>query len=83
MLETSSNGVKNQKGIVNWKKVHFPYDNQQGCDLRDIEVSPVLWTCEIQGTQNMLCIKKERFSTCQEQKLDTMGQWVLWQHSHD
>lgn len=47
-------------------------------------MSPVIWTCEIHGTQNMLCIKKiERFSTCQEQKLDTMGQRVLWEHSLD
>ena len=33
--------------------------------------------------EHALYKKIERFSTCQEQKLDTMGQRVLWEHSLD
>ena len=34
----------------------------QGCVLRKIGGSPVLWTCEIQGTQHLICTKIVRFS---------------------
>ena len=36
----------------------------QGCALRKIEGSPVLWSCEIQGAQHRICMKKLRFSSC-------------------
>ena len=32
----------------------------QGCSLRKIEGSPVLWTCKIQGAQHMICVKKRK-----------------------
>ena len=32
----------------------------QGYALKKIEGSPVLWTCKIQGTQHMICMKKAR-----------------------
>ena len=35
----------------------------QGCALRKIQGSPVLWICEIQGTQHMICMKIVRFSS--------------------
>ena len=38
--------------------------SQQGCALRKIEESPVLWTCGIQGAQHMISIKKVSFSGC-------------------
>ena len=42
----------------------------QGCTaLRKIEGSPVLWTCEIQGTQHKMSMKKLRFSSSRQQKL--------------
>ena len=31
---------------------------RQGCALRKIDGNPVLWNCEIQGTQRMICMKK-------------------------
>ena len=33
----------------------------QGCALRKIEGSPVLWNCKIKGAQHMICMKKLRF----------------------
>ena len=33
------------------------------CSLRKIQGSPVIWTCEIQGTQHMICMKKLTFSS--------------------
>ena len=35
----------------------------QGCALRKIEGSPVLWACKIQGAQHMICMKKLWFSS--------------------
>ena len=35
----------------------------QGCALRKIEGSPALWTCEIQCAQQMISVKKQRFSS--------------------
>ena len=35
----------------------------QGCTLKKIEGSPVLWTCEIQCAQHMISMKKLRFSS--------------------
>ena len=35
----------------------------QGCALWEIKGVPVLWTCEIQGAQHMIWVKKVRFSS--------------------
>ena len=48
---------------------------------RKIEGSPVLWTCEIQGAQHMICMKKTYFLVNREQKLGTTGHWALLEHS--
>ena len=39
-----------------YRKSHIT--SHQGCALRKIEGSPVLWTCEIPGAQHMTCMKK-------------------------
>ena len=41
----------------------------QCCALRNVEGSPVLWTCEIHGAQRMICMQKLRFSSCQRAKV--------------
>ena len=41
----------------------------QDCSERKIEGSPVLWTCEIQGAQHMICMKKTYFSGQQRAKV--------------
>ena len=45
---------------------HCPITNKywcQGCALRKIEGSPVLWTCEILGAQHIISIEKVTFSS--------------------
>ena len=41
----------------------------QGCALRKIEGSPVLWTCEIQCAQHMISMEKQRLSSCPRTKV--------------
>ena len=43
--------------------------HQQGCALRRIEGSLVLWTCKILGAQHMIFIKKLRFASCPRAKV--------------
>ena len=45
----------------------------QGCALRKIEGSPVLWTCKIQGAQHMICMKNLRFSSRPRAKVRCQG----------
>ena len=45
----------------------------QGCALRKIEGSPALWTCEIQCAQQMISMKKQRFSSCPTTKVTDVG----------
>ena len=45
----------------------------QGCALRKIEGSPALWTCEIQCAQQMISMKKQRFSSCLTTKVTDVG----------
>ena len=45
---------------------HCPITNKywcQGCALRKIEGSPVLWTCEILGAQHIISMEKVTFSS--------------------
>ena len=42
-----------------WKKNVICQDRA----LRKVEVNPLLWTCEIPGAQNMIYMKKLRFSS--------------------
>ena len=45
----------------------------QGCALRKIEGSPVFWTCEIQCAQEMISMKKQRFSSRPRTKVRRHG----------
>ena len=45
----------------------------QGCALTKIEGSPVLWTCEIQGAQHMISMKKLKFSSRPRTKVRRQG----------
>ena len=45
----------------------------QCCALRNVEGSPVLWTCEIHGAQHMICMQKLRFSSCRRAKVRRSG----------
>ena len=45
----------------------------QGCTLRKIEGSPVLWTCKIQCAQHMISMKKLRLSSCPRTKVRRHG----------
>ena len=45
----------------------------QGCALRKIEGSPALWTCEIQCAQQMISVKKRRFSSWPRTKVTDVG----------
>ena len=45
----------------------------QGCALRKIEGSPALWTCEIQCAQQMISVKKQRFSSRPTTKVTDAG----------
>ena len=47
--------------------------NTQGCALRKIEGSPVLWNCKIQGAQHMICMKTLRFSSRPRAKVRRQG----------
>ena len=42
-------------------KIIWTETRLQGCVVRKIEGSQVLWACEIQGTQHMICMQKLRF----------------------
>ena len=46
-----------------WLRVYKETTHIQGCALRKIEGSPVLWTCEIQCAQHMISVEKQRFSS--------------------
>ena len=45
----------------------------EGCALRKIEGSPVLWNCKIKGAQHMICMKKLRFSSHPRAKVRCQG----------
>ena len=45
----------------------------QGCALRKIEGSPVLWNCKIYGAQHMICMKNLRFSCRPRSKVRRQG----------
>ena len=54
----------------------------QGCALRKIEGSPVLWACKIQGAQHMICMKKLWFSSHPRTKVRFQGPpWALLEHT--
>ena len=63
-LINCSNCPKVLKSVFQGNK----FGDFQGCALTKIEESPVLWTCEIQCAQHMICIKKLKFSSRREQK---------------
>ena len=46
---------------------------KQGCALRKIEGSPVLWNCKIYGARHMICMKNLRFSSCPKAKVRCQG----------
>ena len=46
---------------------------KQGCALRKIEGSPVLWNCKIQGAQHMICMKNLRFPSRPRAKVRRQG----------
>ena len=46
---------------------------RQGCALRKIEGSPVLWNCKIWGAQHMICMKNLRFSRRPRSKVRRQG----------
>ena len=50
-----------------------PPSRLQGCALRKIEGSPVLWTCKIQGALHMICMKNLRFSSRPGAKVRRQG----------
>ena len=62
-------------------KVFFLVPTTQGCALRKIEGSPVLWTCEIQCAQHMISMKKKDFLVAREQKLGATDHRALLEHS--
>ena len=45
----------------------------QGCALRKIEGSPVLWTCEIQGAQHIISIEKSNILWSPRSKIRCQG----------
>ena len=45
----------------------------QGCALRKIEGTPVLWTCKIQGAQHVIFMKNLRFSSRPRAKVRRQG----------
>lgn len=47
--------------------------HNQGCTLREIEGSPVLWTCKIQSAQHMIYMKNLRFSSHPRAKFRHQG----------
>ena len=53
----------------------------QGSPLRKIEGSPVLCTCEIQGTQHMISMKNKDFPITRETKQVIRGHRILLEHS--
>ena len=55
-------------------------DTNQGCALRKIEGSPVLWACKIQGAQHMICMKKLWFSSRPRTKVRCQGS--AWAHPY-
>ena len=57
-------GLKVTAVLTSYGKLLFTFSPPlQGCALRKIEGSPVLWTCEIQCAQHMISMKKQRFSS--------------------
>ena len=68
------------KGVGQTWVRHCPITNKywcQGCALRKIEGSPVLWTCEILGAQHIISIEKVTFSSCPGANLVAKGYWTL------
>ena len=53
----------------------------QGCALRKIEGSLVLWNCKIQGAQHMNGMKNLRFSSRLREKVRCQGPRALLEHS--
>ena len=48
-------------------------ETAHGWALKNIEGSPVLWNCEIQGAQHMLLYEKKNLLVAQEQKQSARG----------
>ena len=48
-------------------------NKNQGCALRKIEGSPVVWNCKIYGTQHMISMKNLRFSSRRRVKVRRQG----------
>ena len=68
------------KGVGQTWVRHCPITNKywcQGCALRKIEGSPVLWTCEILGAQHIISIEKVTFSSCPGANLVAKGYRTL------
>ena len=53
----------------------------QGCALRKTKGSPLVWTCEIQGTHHMISVKKLSFSSSLGAKVRPRDHRALLEHS--
>ena len=59
-ISLMSRSFYKQKKPLLLKPIHMNcVHNLQGCALRKIEGSPVLWTCEIQGTQHLVAARAQ------------------------
>ena len=59
--------------MAGYLRLYWPCLPLQGCALRKIEGSPALWTCEIQCAQQMISMKKQRFSSRLRTKVTDVG----------
>ena len=59
--------------MAGYLRLYWPFLPLQGCALRKIEGSPALWTCEIQCAQQMISMKKQRFSSRLRTKVTDVG----------
>ena len=59
--------------MTGYLRLYWPCLPLQGCALRKIEGSPALWTCEIQCAQQMISMKKQRFSSRLRTKVTHVG----------
>ena len=57
-------------GVLLFSSIKFPF---QGCTLKKYEGSLVCWTCEIQGAQHAIPMRKPRFPSCLVAKVRSKG----------
>ena len=72
----SFSGLGILKSFLTWSqflKSWVALFTSQGCSLRKIEGSPVLWNCKIQGAQHVICMKNLRFSSRPRAKVRRQG----------